>query len=894
MLKQLSLIACLTFLLQADTRGDAPEVIDHKRFEKKVIATELIQPMELAIAPDGHIYLIEIGGTIKHINTKTREIKSVGKIAVTTEQENGLIGLALDPQFEKNNWLYLQYSPPNFSGQHVSRFTVKNHQLDLASEKILFKYEEQRRECCHHAGSLEFGPDGNLYIGTGDNTNPANDSQGYAPIDQRNNRGPWDAQRTSANTKNYNGKILRIRPEPDGTYSIPDGNLFPKDGSKGHPEIYVMGCRNPWRINVDTKTGFLYWGDVGPDAGQDGIRGSRGYDEINQARTAGNYGWPYFVGDNFAYPMVNFETGEIGQKQDPLRPFNQSVNNSGAEILPAARPAMIFYPGSHSDQFPEVGSGGRTACAGPVYHFDAKLQSETKFPSAYDSTLFAFEWSRNMIYAVHLNQDGDLKEVKRFLPEMPFIRPIDLQFDTKGSLYVIEYGETWGVNPDAKLIRIDYIRGNRSPTAIATADKEIGRDPLTVHFTGIESSDKDGDALTYQWSITRSDIENGTRSIISSEPEIKHVFDKPGVYTVQLMTKDTQGASSSASLPIIVGNAKPTIEFASPLDGDFYDPSTPLTYRMKVSDFEDGTNDPDLAEESAMELIDSAASSRITVQAMPTALDGNQDEAVLDPGLALIRKSDCLNCHAINRPRVGPSFVQIADKYRNAHHQIDQSVQRVLKGSMGVWGKVGMLPHLQHTPAEVLRMVEFVYSVTADSSNPTAVGFRNELDLTTFSGTIDLEATYIDLGRNQLPKLAGSAKIRLRNRHMQAEAADEKKGTLRLSSNRAEGKAFMGGIEDDGYLKFKNLSLDSISGISFSVSSAGAGGIIEIRKCSVDGLLMGSVKVEVNGEWEAFHTIHTAIAPSVGKSDLYLVFQNEKNRGALMNVDWIEFQTYEQ
>ena len=131
MLKQLSLIACLTFLLQADTRGDAPEFIDHKRFEKKVIATELIQPMELAIAPDGHIYLIEIGGTIKHINTKTREIKSVGKIAVTTEQENGLIGLALDPQFEKNNWLYLQYSPPNFSGQHVSRFTVKNHQLSL-------------------------------------------------------------------------------------------------------------------------------------------------------------------------------------------------------------------------------------------------------------------------------------------------------------------------------------------------------------------------------------------------------------------------------------------------------------------------------------------------------------------------------------------------------------------------------------------------------------------------------------------------------------------------------------------------------------------------------------------------------------------------------------------
>ncbi len=64
------------------------------------------------------------------------------------------------------------------------------------------------------------GPDGNLYIGTGDNTNPFNDSEGFAPIDEREGREPWDAQRSSGNTKSYNGKILRIRPEPNGTYSI--------------------------------------------------------------------------------------------------------------------------------------------------------------------------------------------------------------------------------------------------------------------------------------------------------------------------------------------------------------------------------------------------------------------------------------------------------------------------------------------------------------------------------------------------------------------------------------------------------------------------------------------------------------------------------------------------
>ena len=412
----------------------AAEEVDPQRFEKTIVQGGLVQPMELDVAPDGRIFLIELAGAIKLIDPRTGQAQVVGQLTVTTAQENGLIGMALDPRFSENGWIYLQYSPPDFSGQYISRFDFRNDAIDMASEKRLFSYEEQRRECCHHAGSMEFGPDGNLYIGTGDNTNPFNDSEGFAPIDQRSDRGPWDAQRTAANTKNYNGKILRIRPEPDGTYSIPDGNLFPRDGSVGHPEIYVMGCRNPWRISLDQQTGFLYWGDVGPDAGSDGPRGSRGYDEVNQARQAGNFGWPYFIGNNFTYCMVDFNSGEIGLPQDPLKPVNRSVNNTGATELPPAQPAMIYYPGGPSEEFPEVFSGGRTACAGPVYHYNPELQSETKFPQAYDRTLFAYEWSRNWILAVHLDEDSRPVKLEPFLSGTPFIRPIDLQFDAAGSL----------------------------------------------------------------------------------------------------------------------------------------------------------------------------------------------------------------------------------------------------------------------------------------------------------------------------------------------------------------------------------------------------------------------------------------------------------------------------
>lgn len=135
---------------------------DPQRLEATTVATQLIQPMELAIAPDGKIFLIELSGTIKLVDPISNEVKIVGKLEVTTAQENGLIGLALDPQFEKTPWVYLQYSPPEFSGQQISRFLFRNGTIDLTSEQKIFRYEEQRRECCHHAGSMTFGPDGCL------------------------------------------------------------------------------------------------------------------------------------------------------------------------------------------------------------------------------------------------------------------------------------------------------------------------------------------------------------------------------------------------------------------------------------------------------------------------------------------------------------------------------------------------------------------------------------------------------------------------------------------------------------------------------------------------------------------------------------------------------------
>ena len=831
----------------------ADEAYDPGRFEKTVVAGNLIQPMEIAISPDGRIFMIELAGQIKVLDPATGTLSSIGQVNVTIAQENGLIGLALDPDFANNQWLYLQYSPPDYIGQHISRFTLRDGKIDMASESLVLKYEEQRQECCHHAGSMEFGPDGNLYIGTGDNTNPFGDSQGFAPIDEREAKSAFNAQRTAANTKSHNGKVLRIKPLPEGGYAIPDGNLFPRDGSIGLPEIYVMGCRNPWRLNIDRKTGYLYWGDVGPDAGSDGPRGPRGYDEVNQARAAGNFGWPHFIGNNRPYHNVAFDTGEIGALFDPSKPINASVFNTGAKELPPAQPAWIYYPAGVSEEFPELGTGGRTACAGPAYDFDPRLKSDTKFPVEFDRTLFIFEWSRNWIAAVHLDSSSKIKSIDRFLPSMNFTRPIDLQFDRQGSLYVLEYGETWGVNADARLSRLDYRRGNRNPTARMKTNLTAGREPLRVDFDGTESSDKDGNTLNHQWRLAAGSETINDKPIIGSGPKFAMDFKQPGVFNVQLEVSDGQGGSDQAVTTIVVGNSVPEVRFASPLDGDFFDDSKALQYKVVITDVEDGTSDSEEMDRRDLEFIDADAPNRLNVQAALIASTNNAeaDEQSLAPGLKLIRGSDCLNCHAMDRPLVGPAFVEIANKYRDQPTALEQSIDRVMKGSTGVWGKVPMLPHSQHTAQQIREMVSWVYEAKPNPGTQSLRGMVNNITLlegkSDSKGRLRLMASYQDRGRDAIPSLIGTTTIHLRPRTIQAESADEVHRMMVLASHNAGDGKFLGAIEHGSFLKLQKIPMRQVREIAVRVTSAGGGGDIVVHANSLDGPVLGRTTVEVNG-----------------------------------------------
>lgn len=426
----------------------------------------LKNPMELAVAPDGRVFYAERAGVIKLWKPDTKSTVVIANIPVFTGLEDGMLGITLDPNFTTNGWVYLNHSLPetttDASGKkagiiRVSRYTLKGDSLDLSSEKKVLEFQTQREQCCHVGGSLAFDSAGNLYVSVGDNTNPF-ESDSYAPIDQRPGRSPWDAQKSAANPNDLRGKVNRIHPEPDGTYTIPEGNLFPPGTPGTRPEIFVMGCRNPFRVSVDGRTGYVYWGEVGPDAGgPNAQRGPAGFDEVNQARTAGFFGWPYFVGDNKAYHEFDFATKTPGKPFDALHPVNNSPNNTGKHDLPPAQPAFIYYPNSPSTRFPVVNAGGgRTAMAGPVYYFDPGLKSGRKLPKAFDHTLFIYEWSRNWIIAVHLDADNKIAKMERFCPNMTFKRPMDLELGRDGCLYLLETGTAWENNTDTQLARIEY------------------------------------------------------------------------------------------------------------------------------------------------------------------------------------------------------------------------------------------------------------------------------------------------------------------------------------------------------------------------------------------------------------------------------------------------------
>lgn len=453
------------------------------------------EPISLAVLPDASVLYATRRGQLWWLAPDgTRH--DAAQLSVYSHDEEGVQGLALAPDFERTRWVYVYYSPtlgtplddpatplldegaapeegtaadwlPFAGALRLSRFRFEPPALDLASEQVLLEVPVERGICCHVGGQIDFDAEGNLYLSTGDDTNPFQ-SGGFAPLDEREQRHPaFDAQRTSANSNDLRGKLLRIRVQEDGSYTIPEGNLFPPDLASTRAEIYLMGLRNPFRFSVDRQRGVLYLADYSPDArAASPARGPAGTGKWLVVRGPGNYGWPYCATPSLPYVAYDFESGASGMAFDCQHPQNSSPRNTGLVELPPVLEPQLSYSFGSTPGWPQLGSGGVAPMAGPAYHFTSEA-SAYAWPEALAGAPLFYEWTRDFILSFRLDAEGRLESMEPIRTDLRVDGPIDMEFGPDGALYVLEYGNGYfTANPQAQLSRIEFVADS---TASASA-----------------------------------------------------------------------------------------------------------------------------------------------------------------------------------------------------------------------------------------------------------------------------------------------------------------------------------------------------------------------------------------------------------------------------------------
>ena len=619
-------LLCLALLAAAP----ASAVVLPPGFEQTKAIGNLERPMDVEIAPNGRVFVAEKSGIVKTYTTLSDTSATVFadlRTQVHNYSNRGLLGLAVDPGFPVNPYVYVYYTldapiggtPPVFgvAGQtedpcpgsldevncvvsaRVSRLRYSGERMDGPEQVLVNDWCQQF--AYHPGGGIEFGADGFLYVSSGDGArwgtwdygqlgNPSNacgDPPGavgdpmVAPLAEGGRLRSQDL-RTSGDPLGLAGSLIRIDP---ATGAGAPGNPRAISADPNERRMLAHGLRNSARLAIRPGTNDVWLGDWGG-----------GYwEEINRVPQPGdpirNFGWPCYEGgldaNGFPYPRVRPRSDD----QDlAICEGIYAEGNATAAPYWAYDHEREIVPGEDCSIDESANEPGGKIWGISFY------PSEGSFPAAYRGALFFGDDLRKCMWAMLPGPDG--------LPQrgrvVPFAQAASGAFDIE----IAPGGDLLWVDDDAsnvKRIRWTGNAGNRAPAAVAAADTVAGDRPLTVTFDGGGSSDPDpGDLLTYAW-----DLDGDGEFDDSTTVRPQHTYLHGGAYEVALRVTDTSGSTHTDTLTVTVTSG-PVASIDTPAPATTWKAGDTIAFSGSGTDAEDGTL-PDAALDWRVALVHCAA-----------------------------------------------------------------------------------------------------------------------------------------------------------------------------------------------------------------------------------------------------------------------------------------------
>lgn len=505
-------------------------------FARETVVSGLNLPTTFVYLPDGRILIAEKDGVVRlssHGALQSTPFLDI-RDRVNPLNDRGLLGIAADPDFATNGYIYLLYTyednasnPNGPKTGRLARYTAVGNTASPSTEFVLLG--TQVGSSCHNfpagadcipsdslshsTGTLKFAPDGTLFLTLGDGSS-------YDSVDP-------DALRAQ-DLDSLGGKFLHITRTGQG---LPSNPFWNGDAGANRSKVWSYGLRNAYRFNLRPGTNTPYLGDVGWDT----------WEEINVAYAGANFGWPCYEG--------------------PAR-------QPGYAALDACQ--QLYAQGTSAVTMPLQAwthDVGWTSTGGAFY-------MGTDYPDPYRGAYFFGDYGGGWISFLQVDANDNLipGSVGTFATGVSGL--VDIEIGPDGLLYIVDIYA-------GELQRYTYSRVNTPPTAVASATPREGYPPLTVQFSSAGSSDPDGDALQFSW-----DFGDGAPPSELASPQ--HTYATAGLYTATLTVSDGYGGTRAATVRISVGNLAPVPVITSPSADFRFRVGDVVTYAGSATDNEDG------------------------------------------------------------------------------------------------------------------------------------------------------------------------------------------------------------------------------------------------------------------------------------------------------------------